>query len=284
MPIEIKNLAYIYQKGTPFEKNALIDFSLTAGDGETIGVMGATGSGKSTLLQLLNGLLEPAAGTVSIDGRLLTGLKKAELARLRQQVALVFQYPEQQIFEEYVYDEVAFGPINAGLAVGEVEERVVRALGRVGLEPEIYRNRATARLSGGEKRRLAIAGVLALEPRCLLLDEPGAGLDPAMRNRLWQNLIELNRLEKTTIIVVSHHLADLLALCERIIVLDQGRLVIDQQADRLLDSYEQLKQLGIDLTASQEAVRQLNRKGWGIAGSPRSPEEAARLIVDKLSG
>ncbi len=284
MPIEIKNLAYIYQKGTPFEKCALKDFALTVSDGEIIGVMGATGSGKSTLLQLLNGLLAPAAGTVDIDGRLLNGMKKMELARLRQQVAMVFQYPEQQIFEEYVYEEVAFGPINMGLDATEVERRVVGALTRVGLDPLVYRSRSSARLSGGEKRCLAIAGMLALEPRYLLLDEPSAGLDPAVRVRLWQNLGELNRLEKTTIIMVSHHLSDLLSLCERIIVLDQGCLVIDERADRLLDSCAQLKQLGIDLTASQQVVQQLNLKGWGIAGSPRSPEEAGRLIVEKLKG
>lgn len=284
MSIEIKNLTYIYQIGTPFEKCALRDFSLTVSDGEIMGVMGATGSGKSTLLQLLNGLLEPAAGTVNIDGRLLNGMKKVELAQLRQRVAMVFQYPEQQIFEEHVYEEVAFGPINMGLNAPEVERRVVRALNRVGLEPAVYRNRAAARLSGGEKRRLAVAGMLALEPRYLLLDEPSAGLDPAVRALLFRSLGELNRLEKTTIIMVSHHLSDLLSLCERIIVLDKGCLVIDQRTDRLLDRYEQLRQLGIDLTASQEVVHLLNHKGWGIAVSPRSPEEAAQLIVERLLG
>ncbi|MDD3269367.1 MAG: ATP-binding cassette domain-containing protein [Syntrophomonadaceae bacterium] len=283
MPIKIENLVYIYQKGTPFEKSALKGFSLTVNDGETIGIMGATGSGKSTLLQLLNGLLQPAAGTITIDGLLLGGMKKASLAKLRQQVAMVFQYPEQQIFEEHVYDEVAFGPINMGLDAQAVEERVIKALIQVGLDPAVYRKRSTANLSGGEKRRLAIAGMLASEPRYLLLDEPSAGLDPEMRVLLFENMSELNRLEKMTIIMVSHHLSDLLALCSRIIVLDNGQLVLDVASSKMLDSSEQLAQLGVDLTPAQQVVQQLKQRGWGITRSPRNPEEAGRLIVEKLA-
>ncbi|MDD2620262.1 MAG: ATP-binding cassette domain-containing protein [Syntrophomonadaceae bacterium] len=283
MPIEIENLVYIYQKGTPFEKIAINNLSLKINDGEIIGIMGVTGSGKSTLLQLLNALLTPFAGNIAINGLLLSKMKKKQLAKLRQQVGMVFQYPEQQIFEECIFDEVAFGPLNMGLDEVEAEKRVVESLWQVGLDPQLYKERSTAKLSGGEKRRLAIAGILALNPRYLLLDEPTAGLDQEMQTLLLDNLRELHQIRGMTIVMVSHHLTHILDLCERIIIMDNGSVCADTSSDQLLNSALQLDKLGIDLTPSLEVVHQLNQKGWGIALSPRNPEQAGRLITEKLA-
>ncbi|MEN6349140.1 MAG: ATP-binding cassette domain-containing protein, partial [Syntrophomonas sp.] len=261
---------------------ALKELSLVIRDGEKLGIIGATGSGKSTLLYLLNALLRPAKGKVFLDGKDTANFKKADLLELRQKVGLVFQYPEQQIFEEYVYEEVAFGPRNLGLDEAEVKNRVENALSRVGLPPQIFVRRDTASLSGGQKRRLALAGILGMGPRYLLLDEPTAGLDYEGRFVLLDYLIRLNLEQRTTIVMVSHNLAELLHVCDRIVLLNDGRIGIDVDAKLLLKYYEQIKELGFEPTKSLEVIAGLNRRNWGIDTSPKTPEEAGYLIAEKL--
>ncbi len=219
MSIKVENISYVYQKGTPFEKTALKDISFTINDTEILGIIGAEGSGKSTLLQMLNGLFKPSRGRIIVDDRDISTLSKKELPGLRQKVGLVFQYPEQQIFELTVYDEVAFGPKNMGLNSREVDRRVKEALLKVDLSYDLFKERLTSTLSSGEKRRVAIAGILALKPRYLLLDEPTIGLDFEGRTALLNNLQLLNREYKTTIVIVSHSLSYLLKICDRIILL-----------------------------------------------------------------
>lgn len=220
--IEIRNLSFCYDPGTPFEKAAIRDISFSICDGEFLGIAGSTGSGKSTLIKHFNGLLKPTSGSVLIDGADIFDPSYDRIA-LRGKVGLVFQYPEYQLFEETVLRDVMFGPKNMGLSDKDAKAMAKKALSLVGLGKEYYK-RSPFALSGGEKRRVAIAGVLAMEPKVLVLDEPAAGLDPRMHNEIFSLLKSLNE-EGTTVVVVSHSMEDIAQYCTSMVLLDHGKLV-----------------------------------------------------------
>ncbi|WP_061213156.1 energy-coupling factor transporter ATPase [Syntrophomonas wolfei] len=280
MSLYLENISFTYQSGTPFEKTALSGVSLSINDGDFVGITGGSGSGKSTLLQVLSGLLFPFAGKLCLDTEAINPGQKKSLNRLRRIVGLVFQFPEEQIFELQVYDEIAFGPRNLGFSRSEVDERVREAMNHMGLGFEKYSLRHCHSLSSGEKRRLAIAAILAMQPQILLLDEPAAGLDYEGWQALLQRLNYLNREKGISIVMVSHHYQQLLASCPRIILLDKGRLILDAASSSWLEYLDFLMQQGWELTASQELVYRLMQKGWEFASSPRSPEETAWAVVD----
>ena len=278
MAIEITDLNYIYMEGSPFEKKALDSVSLSIGDGEFIGIIGHTGSGKSTLIQHLNGLLMPHSGTIVINGEDITQ-KGADLKALRQTVGLVFQYPEHQLFEETVYKDVAYGPKNMGLSQEEVKERVQEAMNYVGL-PESYMNRSPFELSGGQKRRVAIAGVLAMRPDVLILDEPAAGLDPAGREEILTQIRALYLARKMTVIFVSHSMEDVARVAGRIIVMNQGKIAMDGKPADIFSRPEELRSMGLDVPQITRLIALLREKGVPIDSSIYTIERAkASLLV-----
>ncbi len=222
MPIKIEHLGHDYAKGTPFEYRALKDINLEIEDGCFVGLIGHTGSGKSTLIQHLNGLLEPTSGTVYVDGRDIFNEKKDELYKLRLRIGLVFQYPEHQLFEETVAKDVAFGPRNLGLNETEIDDRVREAIENVGLDFDEVKDKSPFELSGGQMRRVAIAGILAMEPTVLILDEPTAGLDPAGRDEILGQIKKLHDERGITVILVSHSMEDVGKLVDKIIVMNDG--------------------------------------------------------------
>lgn len=243
--LEIKNLTYIYSAGTPFEHTALDNISFQVNRGEFIGIIGHTGSGKSTLMQQLNGLLKPTAGTVMLDGKDIWSDKKlTRQARFR--VGLVFQYPEYQLFEETVYQDIAFGPRNMGLDEKEIDRRVREAAGFVGLS-EQQLSVSPFDLSGGQKRRVAIAGVIAMEPEVLILDEPTAGLDPVGRADILGNIQSYRRAKNATIMMVSHSMEDVARLTDRLLVLNGSKLAMQGSPVEVFAHAEQLKQMGLSI-------------------------------------
>lgn len=284
MPVTVKNLNYIYQPNTPFEQTALRQISFTINDGEIVGIMGASGSGKSTLLQCLNGLLRPTGGKVILDGTDITKLNTRGLNQVRRRIGLAFQYPEQQIFETQVYDEVAFGPRNLGLDADEVEKRVRESLTDTGLNYDYFKNKETVNLSSGEKRRVALAGVLALKSPYLLLDEPTAGLDYEGKSALINHLTDINRQYRTTIVLVSHDINQLVSTCSRIIILHEGQLFLEGYPGDLLRNYAKLKAGGIELPTFQELIYRLNCRGWELNNSISTPQDAGREISKKING
>ena len=243
--LEIKNLTYTYSAGTPFEHTALDNISFQVNRGEFIGIIGHTGSGKSTLMQQLNGLLKPTAGTVMLDGKDIWSDKKlTRQARFR--VGLVFQYPEYQLFEETVYQDIAFGPRNMGLDEKEIDRRVREAAGFVGLS-EQQLSVSPFDLSGGQKRRVAIAGVIAMEPEVLILDEPTAGLDPVGRADILGNIQSYRKSKNATIMMVSHSMEDVARLTERLLVLNGSKLAMQGSPVEVFAHAEQLKQMGLSI-------------------------------------
>ncbi|MGS0765726.1 ATP-binding cassette domain-containing protein [Syntrophomonas curvata] len=282
MPFILKDVSFTYQKDMVFAQEALKGLDFTVEDGEMLGVMGAAGSGKSTFLQLLNALLKAEHGHVLYNGRDLAGLNKKQLIGLRQEVGMVFQYPEQQIFADGVYDEIAFGPRNMGLDSKNADRRVRAAMQQVGLDFSEYSNRRTAALSSGEKRRVAIAGILALKPRHLLLDEPTAGLDGEGRRAILNYLQQINRQENITVIMVTHNLGHLLAVCRRLMVIERGRIALDTSVSRILDHYDRLQELGIELPPHLEAAYRLQQRGWEINTADVGVAAIARQIADKV--
>lgn len=243
--LEIKNLTYTYSAGTPFEHTALDNISFQVNRGEFIGIIGHTGSGKSTLMQQLNGLLKPTAGTVMLDGKDIWSDKKlTRQARFR--VGLVFQYPEYQLFEETVYQDIAFGPRNMGLDEKEIDRRVREAAGFVGLS-EQQLSVSPFDLSGGQKRRVAIAGVIAMEPEVLILDEPTAGLDPVGRADILGNIQSYRKAKNATIMMVSHSMEDVARLTDRLLVLNGSKLAMQGPPVEVFAHAEQLKQMGLSI-------------------------------------
>lgn len=282
MPFILENVAFTYQKGMVFAREAIKGLNLTINDGEILGIMGATGSGKSTLMQLLIALLKPEQGRVFYKGRNLAQLKRKELAALRQEVGMVFQYPEQQIFADQVYDEIAFGPRQMKLSSGEIEQRVREAMDQVNLDFARYHKRHTTDLSSGEERRVALASILALKPRHLLLDEPTAGLDLEGRKAILGYLKDINRQDNITIVMVTHHLSHLLDICQRLVVLDEGRLVMDTPIGKLMENYESLRELGIELPVHLEVAYRLQQRGFRFNGQDLSMAGIARKIAQQL--
>lgn len=283
MSIKVENLTYKYMTGTPFEKTALDSVSLEIESGEFIGLIGHTGSGKSTLIQQLNGLLKPTSGSIYIDGENITE-KGFELRRVRQKVGLVFQYPEHQLFEETVYKDVSFGPINLGLNEAEVDERVKRALKVVGLNFDEVCDKSPFDLSGGQRRRVAIAGVLAMEPKILILDEPTAGLDPRGRDEILGQIKKLHEEYKITIILVSHSMEDVAKLVDRLVVMYKGKNILTGHPREIFKEIETLEGIGLAVPQVTYLVRRLREKGYNISDNIITVEEARNELIRILRG
>lgn len=258
MAIKIENLEHVYMHGSPFEKKALDNINITIEDGEFVGLIGHTGSGKSTLVQHLNGLLKPQSGKVIVNGRD-TSSKGKELKNIRFDVGLVFQYPEHQLFEETVRQDIAFSPANMGLSETEIEERVKLACEIAGVD-EKWLEKSPFELSGGQKRRVAIAGVLAMQPQVLVLDEPTAGLDPKSKNKLLARIRRMHDEYGITIILVSHDMEDVANCAERVIVLNDGEIFAEGTPLQVFSDYESLEKIGV--TAPQ--ITRLMDKLCGI--------------------
>ncbi|MCX7843634.1 MAG: energy-coupling factor transporter ATPase [Clostridia bacterium] len=241
MSIRIENLSYVYMKGTPYEKIALNNINININKGEFVGIIGHTGSGKTTLVQHLNGLLKPSAGKISIDGRDVTG---ENIKELRKQVGIVFQYPEHQLFEETVYKDVAYGLLKQGLPEEEASRRVIASVRAVGLNEEILA-KSPFELSGGQKRRVAIAGVLAMEPEIIVLDEPAAGLDPKGRSDILGFISKLHKESGLTIILVSHNMEDIVKLAERVVVMNKGSVAIEGKPKDVFCNTQLLEEIGL---------------------------------------
>jgi energy-coupling factor transport system ATP-binding protein len=263
MSVEIKNLTHVYMKDTVFEHKALNNISLTIEDGEFVGLIGHTGSGKSTFIQHLNALLKPSSGNIIIDGINITS-KGVALKKIRQTVGLVFQYPEHQLFEETVFKDVAFGPQNLGLPQQEIEARVKEALTLVGLDFDKLKDVSPFELSGGQKRRVAIAGVLAMKPKVLILDEPTAGLDPKGRDEILGEIKKLHQLQKLTVVLVSHSMEDIANLVDRIIVMSKGQIVLTDTPRNVFKQADLLQDIGLDVPQVTHLVNELNKKGLSI--------------------
>jgi energy-coupling factor transport system ATP-binding protein len=281
MSVVVENLTYKYMTGTPFEKKALDNVSMEIKDGEFIGLIGHTGSGKSTLIQQINGLLKPTSGKIFIDNECITD-KGANLKKIRQKIGLVFQYPEQQLFEETVYKDVAFGPVNLGLSNDEIEKRIKRALKFVGMDYEKYKERSPFDLSGGQKRRVAIAGVLAMEPKVLILDEPTAGLDPKGREEILNNIKKLHDEYKMTIILVSHSMEDVAKLVDRLIVMYKGKNIITGTPREVFMQSETLERIGLAVPQVTYFVKALKDKGFDIRQDILTVEEAREELIKVL--
>ena len=273
--LEAKNLTYIYSAGTPFEHKALDDISFSVERGEFIGIIGHTGSGKSTLMQQLNGLLKPTSGTVLLDGQDIWSDKKlTRQARFR--VGLVFQYPEYQLFEETVYKDIAFGPKNMGLSPEEVDRRVREAAGFVGLA-EQQLEVSPFDLSGGQKRRVAIAGVIAMEPEVLILDEPTAGLDPVGRSEILGNIQSYRKAKNATIMMVSHSMEDVARLTDRLLVMNGSKLAMDAPPAQVFTHAEELTQMGLNIPQVTQVFLELKKLGLDVKNVYTIDQAAAEI-------
>lgn len=280
MPIIVNNLSFTYGPGTPFEAPALKAVDLTIEDGSFVGIMGHTGCGKSTLIQLMDGLLVPTDGTILVDGQDINdpGFCKYDL---RQKIGLVFQYPECQLFETTVQRDVAFGLKHLGLSKQETDERIRWALEICGFDYETIRSKAPTGLSGGEKRRVAIAGVLAVRPKYLILDEPFAGLDPVNRESFLELLVKLNR-EGTTVIVVSHNADCLCQAAGRILLLHQGKLLLDGTPGEVFADVERMKALQLGVGDAREIAWLLTQKGMDIPADTASYDKLLPAVIQAL--
>lgn len=281
MLIDIKDVNYIYSPGTPFEKKALDNINLQINEGDFIGLIGHTGSGKSTLVQHLNGLMKPISGSVVVDG-INTNEKGVSLKEVRQKVGLVFQYPEHQLFEETIYKDIAFGPKNLGLSDEEVDKRVRDAMEDVGLDFESLKDRSPFELSGGQKRRVAIAGVIAMKPKVLVLDEPTAGLDPNGRDEILNEIKKLYEKEGITIILVSHSMEDVAKLVNRILVMDKGKLVMDDKTREVFKRASELEKIGLGVPQITTFMRKFKEKGNDVRDDILTVEEAKEELMKYL--
>ncbi|RBP44911.1 energy-coupling factor transporter ATPase [Garciella nitratireducens] len=281
MSIKIENLSHIYMKGTPFEKHALKRINLEIQDGEFIGLIGHTGSGKSTLIQHLNGLLKPTSGTIIIDDLDIAD-KNVKLKEVRKKVGLVFQYPEHQLFEETIYKDIAFGPQNLGLEEKEIEKRVKQSMEQVGLDFKELKEKSPFELSGGQKRRVAIAGVLAMKPDVLILDEPTAGLDPRGRDEILGQIKKLHKSQKITIILVSHSMEDISKLADKIIVMHDGEIVLFGSPEEVFQQVDLLEKIGLAAPQISYLMKKLKKKDPEIRDNIYTVEEATQEILKML--
>ena len=282
MSIVIEHLNYVYMQGGPYETKALDDVSLTIHDGEFVGLIGHTGSGKSTLVQHLNGLILPTSGQITVDGMDLAD-KNTDKRAIRRRVGLVFQYPENQLFEETVAKDIAFGPKNLGLDEAEIDRRVRTAMRRVALDYDKLSQRSVFELSGGQMRRVAIAGVLAMEPQTLVLDEPCAGLDPKGREEILGLISDLHRESGATIVMVSHSMDDVAALAERVIVMNHGKVAMDGAPREVFSRGEELRAIGLDVPQAVELAQKLREKGFDVPEGVYKIEEV-RAAVEAIVG
>lgn len=278
MPIILNNVSYVYGEHTPFRKEALKGINLTINEGDFVGIIGHTGSGKSTLVQHLNGLLHPTTGQVTIDG-VDAALKTEEAKLMRHKVGMVFQYPEHQLFEETIAQDIAFGPKNLGLSADEVDVRVREAMDFVGLDYETYANRSPFQLSGGQMRRVAIAGVVALNPSYLILDEPSAGLDPFGREEIFQKIIDLHAKKGITVVLVSHNMEDISRMANRLIVIDNGKIQLDgKPIDIFMNKRQELQSAGVDVPPVSKLVEYLRDRGLPVSQQVISVDDAVKAI------
>ena len=280
--VRCDGVSHVYQRGTPLESAALADVSLEIRPGEIVGLIGASGSGKSTLAQHLNGLLRPTRGRVYLDDVDIQA-REVDRRRIRQQIGLLFQYPEHQLFEETVREDVAFGPRNLGIDEGAIEERVERALAYVGLNPAVFGPRSPFSLSNGEKRRAALAGLLAMEPRMLILDEPTAGLDPQGCREILDYIVRLRDARGLTILLISHSMDAVARLCERLIVVDRGRVVADGPIREVFADPARLLALGLGLPQVTECARLLRERGLPVRPDVLTVGEARGAILEALA-
>lgn len=283
MKIQVENLSYYYNYGQINEKKALDSINLEISEKDFIGLIGHTGSGKSTLIQHFNGLYKASQGRVLVSREDLND-KNTDMLKVRQKVGMVFQYPEHQLFEETIYKDIAFGPTNIGLDPETVENRVKDAMNLVGLDYQKLKDVSPFDLSGGQKRRVAIAGVLAMEPRILVLDEPTAGLDPRGREEILSYLKKLNQETKIGIVLVSHSMEDVARVATRVLVMDQGRLVMDKSPREVFSDKEALEKIGLSQPRAKIIMEKLKEKHPDISTDALTIEEARDIIVNYFKG
>jgi len=281
MLIELKNVTHIYKQDQAIK--ALDNINIHIKDNEFIGLVGHTGSGKSTLVQLFNGLISPSEGNVTIDGVNITG-KKGNLKQIRQKIGLVFQYPEHQLFEETIYNDVAFGPRNLELPEEEVAVRVKDALELVGLNFDTFKERSPFNLSGGQQRKVAIAGVIAMKPQVLILDEPSAGLDPQGRLQLIELLKFLHHDAGMTVILISHRMEEIARLSSRVIVMSKGKIKFDDTPENVFSNVEEIRELGLDLPEITEILWRIRDKGYNVRTNLFTLDKAIKEIAGELRG
>lgn len=278
--LELKNLSYVYGTGTPFEKTAVNNLSLSIEKGEFIGIMGHTGSGKSTLVQMLNGLMKPTSGQVLLDGEDIWANPK-DIRKIRFKVGMVFQYPEYQLFEETVAKDIAFGPTNMGKSGAELEKAVNDAAIFTGLKDELL-EKSPFDLSGGEKRRAAIAGVIAMNPEVLVLDEPTAGLDPMGRDVLLSQIVQYHKERKNTVILVSHSMEDIARVADKIIVMNKSNLVMFDKTKEVFSKGRELEKIGLRVPQITKIMLELREKGFNVPEGILTVDEAMDCISSLL--
>lgn len=281
MSIKITNLTHIYAPDSPFESKAIDNVSLEINDGEFIALIGHTGSGKSTLIQHLNGLLKANEGQILINDFDITA-SGVSLVDIRKKVGLVFQYPEYQLFEETIEKDISFGPRNLGLSEEEINQAVRYSMSLVGLDYEISKDKSPFDLSGGQKRRIAIAGVLAMKPEILILDEPTAGLDPKGRDDILSNIKEIHEKEKNTIILVSHSMDDVAKLADRLLVMNHGKVEFFDTPTEVFKNEARLKEIGLDVPQVLQLANQLREKGFEISSDILTIDDIKNEIVKNL--
>ena len=278
MSINLTNVTYIYSKGTPFESQALKGVSLNIEPGEIVAIIGHTGSGKSTMVQHLNGLLTPETGKVTIDDVDISG-KSLEAKKARQMVGMVFQYPEHQLFAETVYEDIAFGPRNKGFNPDEVEKAVREGMAFVGLDFETFKERSPFQLSGGQMRRVAIAGIVAMNPDYLVLDEPSAGLDPRSRDAVFAEIMNLHQKRKIAIVLVTHSMEEAVKYADRLLVVNKGKLLFDgKPAEIFKEHTQELVDIGMDIPETYKLAALLKSKGLNVPEGLKDAKELAKAI------
>ncbi len=275
--IRVEDLSHVYSAGTPFEKAAIEHINITIPQGQLVGLIGHTGSGKSTFIQHLNGLLAPSSGKIYVDGKDIN-TDKYTRRDVKWQVGLVFQYPEYQLFEETVYKDIAFGPKNMKLSEAEVDERVREAAGFVGVDEELF-EKSPLELSGGQKRRIAIAGVIAMRPGVLILDEPTAGLDPAGCRQILDNICAYRKKTGSTVIIVSHNMDDAARLADRIVVFDHGSIVMDGTPEQVFSKPEELSAIGLSIPHAAAIAVALRKRGVELEGSIYTHEQLKAAVI-----
>lgn len=282
MSIKVENLVHIYSKGTPFEKIALNNVSFEIKDGDFVGIIGHTGSGKSTLIQHLNGLVKADSGKIYIDGEDITK-KDTDLIKVRSKVGVVFQYPEYQLFEETVYKDIAFGPLNMGYSAEETDKIIKNVIKLVGLDENVLYS-SPFELSGGQKRRVALAGVIAMNPEILVLDEPTAGLDPRGRDEILGQIKRLHDEEKITVIWISHSMEDVARIAKSVMVMSDGKIIMHAGVDEVFKNANLLEENGLSVPQINKVVRKLKEKGIDIGENIYTVEKAKTAILDYIKG
>jgi energy-coupling factor transport system ATP-binding protein len=283
MSITVENLTHIYNKGLAYETVALDDVSFEIADGEFAAIIGHTGSGKSTLIQHLNGILKPTSGSIRIGDIDITD-KKTKMVDIRKRVGLVFQYPEYQLFEESVYKDISFGPKNLGLPEDEIDARIRRSMDLVGLDFEEFSQRSPFELSGGQKRRVAIAGVIAMEPEVLVLDEPTAGLDPKAHANILNMVVSIRERTGSTVVFVSHNMNDVAEMADKIFIMDKGKIVRQGTPREIFRERDFLKTIGLGLPQATEMAAMLEGRGFSGAGVVLTIPELTEFVIGNLSG